>query len=401
MGKTGNYFLVDGFCAFILIPFRNFFNQYVSFTALGKGEKKGKRLSVFIGILLAIVLIAVLIPLLKRADSGGFAIILNFFANIFAINVIELVFYSVFSIPVAAYIYGLASGVAHKKGTAIIKPESAEKTVASMRFIQPTTIFIALGAVCGIYLVFILSQTPYFFSAFTGRRPEGWLVYSEYARRGFFELCTIAAINLAVITLGNVMSRKQRMESRLLKAFNIALSLITLVLIATAFSKMALYIGAYGLTMPRLLPCVFMVILAAVFVALIALQKFKFSIVRFALVTGAVLMCVFCLINPDAIVVRYNTDRYLSGTLPHYDMEILYRASSAGVFPALEVYETTQDESLKNEIVWYLEYQLAGSDYGNEVNMLSIESYRARERMVSSGFFSDTPEAVTTTLAPR
>ena len=377
MGHSGNFLLIDCLNAFIVIPFRNFFNQYVTFSVLRKG-KRGKSLPIFIGVLIAVVLSAILIPMLLRADSGGFKVIVDFFAELFAIHVLEFLFYAFFAIPIAAYIYGLISGSAHSRHTNTIKPESVERKAAALRFFQPATVFIVLGTVCVLYLVFIFSQTPYFFSAFTGNRPDGWLIFSEYARQGFFELCGIAAINLAILTVVNITSKKQRVESRLLKAFNIALASITLVLIATAFSKMALYIGAYGLTMPRLLPCVFMVFLAIVFIALIVLQKWNFSIVRFTLITGAVMICVLCLSNPDALVVRYNTDRFLNGTLKEYDMEILYRAGKAGILPALDVLERTDDKQLRFEIQQYIE---TWSFDINESHRQSLESLIVRERL--------------------
>lgn len=393
MGKTGNYLLIDGLNAVILIPFRNFLNQYISFGALKRGDKKGKGLAVFLGILLAVFLLICIIPMLRRADSGGFSVILDYIADVFSFNFGIVLFYFVFSIPIAAYIYGLVSGAAHKRAADTIKPEGAEKAVAALRFFQPATIHIMLGAVCGLYIVFIACQVPYFFSAFTGRRPEGWLIYAEYARQGFFELCGIAALNLVILTAGNVTSKKRRADSRLLKAFNIGLAVITLVLIATAFSKMALYINVYGLTMPRLLPCVFMVFMAIVFVALIALQKWDFSIVRFSLVAGAMILCLLCLTDPDALVVRYNTNRYLRGTLPSYDMEIVRRAGDAGVIPAIEVYERTADVELRNQLSMYLSVHLEWIDYrtenglGSGANTLSLETYRARERLRQTVFW--------------
>jgi len=376
MGKTGNYLLIDGFNAVILIPFRNYFNQYVCFKVLGKREKRGKTLPIILGVMIALIIVAMLVPLLRSADSGGFSIIMDSFIDIFRFIDIDIIFYIGFAIPVAAYLYGLVSGAAHKKGTDIIKPEPAKEVVGIMRCLQPISIYIVLGAVSGLYLVFILSQIPYFFSAFTGTRPVGWLIYAEYARQGFFELCGIAAINLVVLTIGNITCKVSRKESPVLKALNIVLAIITLVLIATAFSKMALYIGVYGLTMPRLLPCVFMLFLAAVFVALIALQKWDFSIVRFALVTGAVMICAICLSNPDAMVIRYNTDRYLKGTLVSYDTNILYRAGSAGVLPAIEVYDSTTNEQTKRDIGSYLEHQKIRFASSND-HRWSLESHLA------------------------
>ena len=395
MGKTGNYLLIDGVNSLLIIPFRNFLNQYLSFAVLRKGEKRGKGAPIFIGVLLALVLLLCLTPMLKSADSGGFGVVLKFFADIFSFDlmeILEILFYVFFAIPIALYLYGLVSGAAHNRGTDIIKPESAKRAVDTLRLFQPATVYIALGALCGLYLVFILCQIPYFFSAFTGRRPEGWLNYSEYARQGFFELCRIAAINLFLLIAGNVTSKKRRLESRLLKAFNIALAIITLVLIATAFSKVALYIDAGGLTMPRLMPCLFMVFLTAVFIALIVLQKKEFSIVRFALVTGAGILCLFCMCNPDALVSRYNMGRHLSGTLPYYDMDVLWRAGVAGVPSAIEVYNNTADEGLKSELAGYLEayktyveFQADGEAWsswiGGGANRRTFEEYRAREML--------------------
>ena len=382
MGKTGNFLLLDGIKSVIIIPFRNLFNQYVSFSVLRKGSRRGKILPAMLGVALALILAAIIIPMLERADSGGFGEILGFLRRIIRID-FEITIYMALAIPIAAYLYGLVSGAAHGKGTDIVKRESAERTVSALRIFQPATVYTVLGVVCAIYLVFILSQIPYFFSAFTGARPEGWLIYSEYARQGFFELCGIATINMIVLTIGNVTSKKLRKSSVMLKIFNISLAVITLALIATAFSKMALYIGAYGLTMPRLLPCVFMLFLAVVFVALIVLQKQDFSIVRFALVLGSVMLCALCLSNPDALVVRYNTDRYLKGTLPGYDVEILYRAGSAGVIPALEVYDTAKDKALKHELDLYLSQQngLSASRDDSRGHMTDLESYLARERL--------------------
>lgn len=396
--KTGNYLLVDGFKAVVLIPFRNFINQYTSFKAFGQSGKRGKILPILIGVVAATIITAIVVPMLRLADSGGFTMITDYIADAFRfVNIANIIIYIMFGVPVAAYIYGLISGAVHKKGTDIIKPDSAKATVDKLRVLHAATIYTVLGAICVVYAVFIAAQLPYFFSAFTGSRPEGWLSYSEYARQGFFELSTIAGINLAVITLGNIFSKKQRMELRGLKAFNIALAVITLILIATAFSKMVLYIDALGLTMPRLLPCVFMVFLAAVFIALIALQKWSFSIVRFAILTGSAIMCTLCLSNPDALVVKYNSDRYLNGTLSEYDTSILYRAESAGVLPALDVYGRTTDADVKANIERYLAWQR--EDYeglnlmisvsrfdsdriGGGVSVYSIESYRARVALI-------------------
>ncbi len=361
-GKTGNYLFLDGLNAVFVIPFGNFLNQYKAFSCL-KGEKRRdakKAFSVLLGILFALIALLIVTPQLLKADSGAFSGLIGDFLDLFRLDwakVGEFLMYCFLAVPTAAYLFGLISGAAAKRKTDKFTADKAEKTVSSMRVLPSATAFIVLGAVCALYVLFIACQVPYFFSAFSGARPDGWLSYSEYARQGFFELCGLSALNLAMLMAANILSKKPRAANPALRIFNLLLSLITLVLIATAMSKMALYIDAFGLTVLRVLPSVFMAFLAVVFIAVIVLQKATFSVVRVALVTGAVLFTALCLVNVDGLVVRYNTDRYLAGTLTDYDTALLYRAGPAGVIPAIEVYEATSDETLKTNVKSYLDAQ--------------------------------------------
>ncbi|NLO49222.1 MAG: DUF4173 domain-containing protein [Clostridiales bacterium] len=358
-GRTDNLLALDGLNLVFVIPFRNFLNQYAALMAQKNKNKSRYRayFSVLAGIAVALLSLYVLVPLLLSADSGGFAKIMDSFSGLLNFNntaVIRFMIYFLPSIPIAAYIYALFSGCGHNRNCDTFKKDAANKAVTTLRIIPAATVYTVLGILCGVYLAFIFSQLPYFFSAFSGKRPEGFLVYSEYARRGFFELTQLAAINLGVVTAANTMNRKRRPQSRTLKVFNVVFALLTLVFIATAFSKMALYIRVYGLTMPRILPCVFMGFMALICLAVIAMQKWTFSIIRFAAFTGALILCALFLCDPDAIVVKINADRYVNGTLSEFDTEILSRSGPAGVLPALEVYQTTGDQRLKDRLEDYL-----------------------------------------------
>lgn len=323
-----------------------------------------------------------------KADSGGFSKITNgFLSYIQGIReeTLEIIWQGIFAIPVAAYIFGLVSGSVHKRGVNFFNKENTLKTVSAFRVLPMSTIYTLLGLLCSLYLVFIGSQMPYFFSAFVGDRPEGWQVYSEYARNGFFELCRIAAINLSVLIFTNVLSKRLHGEYKALKLLNSLLAFLTIVLIATALSKMAMYIGAYGLSVRRLLPCVFMIFLAIICGGVIAVQKWQFSIVRLAVGVGVVMLCVLFLLNPDGFVARYNAERYLSGTLNSFDVAILYQSGPAGVDPALKVYEKTNDPILKNELKSYLLAQemFAGQFLGEPQD--NLERARARQNRHGDG----------------
>ena len=385
-GKTGNYLFLDGLNVLFVIPFNNFLNQYQAFAWRKNGRKTdGKKLfSILLGVVLALIALLIVTPQLIAADSGGFSGLIDKVIDCMRLDwteVAEFLMYCFFAVPTAAYLFGLVSGSAHKRKTGVFTPEKAEKTVSSMRIMPSPTAFIVLGAVCALYILFIACQIPYFFSAFSGVRPDGWLSYSEYARQGFFELCSLAAINLIMLMAANILSKKPRSENPVLKVFNILLSLITLLLISTAMSKMALYIDAFGLTILRILPSVFMLFMAIIFIAVIVMQRASFSIVRVALVTGAVLFTALCLVNLDGLVVGYNTDRYLAGTLSNYDTALLYRAGPAGVSPAIEVFEQTDDMALKAEIGRYLKAQEDMLSFEENTYRDTVQNAQARNAL--------------------
>lgn len=357
--STSNWLLLDGINGLFIIPFKNFGCQYKSLSSPKYIKKSLGRqiLSIIFGILLALLVAGVILPLLMRADSGGFSKIVNEIYEYYRWvqnQFMDIIINCILAIPVAAYLYGLVAGCGHDRGCSTFKREDIQYAIESIRVLASATVYTVLGLICCLYLVFIGSQLPYFFSAFVGQRPEGWQIYSEYARNGFFELCQIAAINLSIMTCANLFCKKSQGKNHALKILNALLSLLTLLLIATAFSKMALYIGAYGLSIRRLLPCLFMLFLTVVFGGVIILQKRKFSIVWLSAFTGALMICVLCLLNPDGFVARYNADRYLLGTLDNFDVQILYQSGPAGVDSALKVYAQTEDNKLKAELKAYI-----------------------------------------------
>ncbi|NLM42959.1 MAG: DUF4173 domain-containing protein [Clostridiales bacterium] len=385
LSNTSNWIFLDGVNGLLVIPFKNFGCQYKSLS-LFQYKKKGlikQILSVALGLLLALSVTGMVFPLLMRADSGGFYIIAShmyeFYQRIqnhFMNTIVNIIL----AIPVAAYLFGLVAGCAHGRGCKTFKRENIQYAIDSIRILDFATVYTALGLICCLYLLFIGSQIPYFFSAFVGKRPDGWQIYSEYARSGFFELCQIATINLFLLLVANVTCKKSQGNNTVLKILNIMLSMITLLLIATALSKMGLYIKAYGLSIRRLLPCIFMLFLTVVFVGIIILQKRKFSIIRLSVITAVFMICVLSLLNPDSFVANYNANRYLSGTLGDFDVSILYQSGPAGVDAALRVYEETDDGRLKAELRTYIDNQKRESEKTLGLPKDSLQNFLIRQK---------------------
>lgn len=388
---TSDWVVLDGFHGLMVIPFRNITNQYRGLSILHnrRAHSKGQFWPVALGVLLALVVMIAVLPLLLSADSGGFSAIFDSLwdrvQNILQFS-LEFMVQLLLAIPTAAYLYGLISGSAHKRGLPGRKAEDASRSLEGFRVLPPATVYTALGLISALYLLFILSQVPYFFSAFVGARPVGWEVYSEYARNGFFELVRIAVINLSLLAATNLGIRKEGSRSTSLKTLNFLLASLTLLLIATAFSKMALYISVYGLSVKRLLPCVFMVHLATVCIGIIVLQKKSFSIMYVAAITGAILLCGLSLIDPDALVANYNANRFLAGSLSSFDVAIVRRAGPAGIDAALRVYAATADEELREQLDEFLYGQRGMLERKSGTTQDTLQDYLARQKLARHVF---------------
>jgi hypothetical protein len=385
LNNTSNWLLMDGINGFFIIPFKNFGCQYksLSLSQYLKRSLGRQILSIVLGLLLSLLVAGMIFPLLMRADSGGFFKIANKIYEYYRwiqTQFMDIIINCILAIPVAAYLFGLVSGCAHNRGCSTLKRKDAQQKFMFVQVLAPATVYTVLGSICCLYLVFIGSQLPYFFSAFVGRIPEGWQVYSEYARSGFFELCQIVAINLLLLIMANLFTKKTHGKNLILKMLNVLFSLQTLLFIATAFSKMALYIGVYGLTIRRLLPCLFMALLAVVFGGIIVLQKRRFSIVRLSAFAGTMMICALCLLNPDGFVASYNADRYLSGTLENFDVQVLYQSGPAGIDSALKVFKQTDDERLKGELKAYIYNQQQKSTEALGLSRDNLQNMHVRQK---------------------
>lgn len=304
--KTSSWFLKDLGKSLITVPFYNFACLFVSIKNTCGKTKTGKGiLSVLLGVVITLPILIVVLPLLSSADSQ-MAEILNSIGEYFLNNIASVFFRIIFGVPVAAYLFGLLYGSLNKRHTDHTNIEATYTTLNNCHKIADTTIYTTYIIICIVYMLFIGLQSNYFLSGFFGVRP-GALSYSEYARSGFFELCVISVINMAVLIIANTFCKTKREDNKFLKILNIVLSVLTILLIATAMSKMVLYIVANGFTVKRILTTVFMLWLAIVFILNCIFQYKKITIVTISVVTGTILFSLLCIAPLDHMITSYNT----------------------------------------------------------------------------------------------
>lgn len=391
LGKTSDYMPLDFLNVLLGVAFRYFGSHYKSLFSLRKSRSLylSQAWPFILGVALSLLLLTMVLPLLLTADSGAFAVLVGglttAWRNLMLHNA-ELATKLILAIPTASYLFGLIAGCVHGAKKQDGRLKATESSLAILRILPLPTVLIVMGMLTTVYLLFISSQLPYFFSAFAGELPSHYITYAEFARRGFFELCAIAVINLAVLTIGNLSSQTLRSRSFALRLQNILLSVLTLLLIATAFSKMLLYVDAFGLTMPRLLPLIFMLLLSVICCAIIALQKWQFSIMRLTAIVGALAFSLLTLVNLDGYVANYNAHRYLSGTLRSFDIVTVQRAGPAGVNAALLVYDETDDQVLRRDLASYLNHQLSRASSTSGKSSDTLENALVRGKLARGGW---------------
>ena len=286
-----------------------------------ESEKKKRSLLCLAGVLCALPVLCIVIPLLARSDAAFEGLVHGLFADIGS-----TVGQFIVTLILVPFTVTLLFSLRRRE------PEPyADKASKGLDTLLLTAFFSALS-LC--YLAYLFSQMAYFFSAFSGLLPEGYAFsYAEYARRGFFELCGIAAINLGLIFLMILLSRKK--DGKLpvvLRVFGTFIGLFTLLLIATAISKMVLYIRNYGMTVDRLSTSAFMAFLAVVFLAVICrCFSEKIKVLQTAIITAGVILLVLGVGNVNAVCARYNYEAYRSGALPEIDMYYLAELGEEGV----------------------------------------------------------------------
>ncbi len=310
--------------------------------------------SVVLGLIIALPLIGVMVFLLMRADAAFEGLM-------------DLLPDSDWSEPIiSVLIGGVCALVLYSRGVALHKREAPVPSRSVSRGMSPLTVNTVLAAVCAVYMVYLLSQLAYFTGSFSGILPEDYTL-SEYARRGFFEMAWLCAINLSIVWFAVGLVRKEPktpLSTRLLCLF---IGLITIFLAADASMKMSLYIGSYGLTRLRLMTEVVIVFLGLT-TAVVCLWLFvpKLPYMKLVMVLALVIGAATFWADVDTQVAKYNVEAYRSGKLEFVDVGYL-STLNAGAVPYVQLLTGDEDpvvaETAQNALKQMLEETAEPEDF--------------------------------------
>jgi uncharacterized protein YfkK (UPF0435 family) len=118
------------------------------------------------------------------------------------------------------------------------------------------------------------------------------------------------------------------------------------VLVATAMSKMLLYIESYGLTRLRVYSS-WMIILLAVFFIIALIHQFvpKLPIISALIVSFVVFFGILTMPDVDSIIANYNVDAYIKGDLVKVDVATISNYDESSVEALFKLYDHLESKS--------------------------------------------------------
>ncbi len=328
-------------------------------------RKNGALKAVLVGIACALPVLLVVIPLLINSDAAFEGLMQKLFGDI-----AEMLFKVILGVTLTPFLVSYCFGLAKKN-------KSEPKSFNGMN-LNGIAVASFLSAISLCYLTYLFSQLAYFFDAFKGILPQEFKV-AEYARRGFFEMSVIAAINFAIVFFALIaVCKKSGNTPILVKLFSAFICVFTLAVAGTSVAKLMLYISSFGMTRLRILTTAFVVGLAVVFVALFFRCFIKgVRVLRVALVSAAVVLMALGFVNVDRLVAAYNVTAYQKNALEEIDVENIYDMGESGAEYLIKLTKS-KDKDVADDAKMYVQWlmeDLYDEEYDDDGNLTLKRKY--------------------------
>ncbi len=287
----------------VIEPF-NYFGEVVQQLHIQKPYKKFKNITNIIKpIFLTLIIVFIVLGLLISADTEFAKIFKHVFASIgnllnnFSIPSIVIRI----AIIVLLFFYISAFFINALSQYNVLKEFDEEESKKK----DNLTIYMMLTALNLIYLVFCFIQIK---SLFTIKN----IIYSQYARQGFFQLMIVSLINIIMILKA---TDKQIIEtekqSKYKKVMCILMLIFTLIIIISSFLRMTLYQQQYGNTRLRVLVDFTLLTETILLVpTFIYVLNSKINLVKIYSIIIVTMYCIINFVNIDKIIAINNINRY-------------------------------------------------------------------------------------------
>jgi hypothetical protein len=377
------------FFQYLTIPFEQVVMAFISpiFPAakVRVDNKKSKAtivLRILIGVLIAVPFLALFLILLLSADLAFNQIVKDAFSvDILKDILVIIIWFCVGSwFSLGALYYNLYLKKKHTK-------EEIKKTVKSSRFfIEGLTI---LSLIELLFFVFNLIQLTYLFGG-EGLITGGEFTYSEYARKGFFELVAVSVIALGLYGLIFKIKRtKNNVQKKLFSSAGVFGLILLLPMSGSAFYRLMMYEQAYGFTELRIYSHLFIIYLFVLYL-LFAIKfttklKETYFLYAFEIIT-VLAISITGFLNVDGVIADFNITNAKNVVTENdslkysnkrfgevaeedeevgLDLEYLNTLSYDAIPRQIKLFNESEGE-LKQEIAFYLEAKYLWMTYDED-----------------------------------
>lgn len=326
----------------VILPFAFLSLPYKWLTEI-KGNSSPILKRVLIGIAAAIPCTIILTVALSGADAVFSIKTGNMLTSIFETLNFHTIYIILCGILAGGFLFGTACRSFYNAPT----PDECKKSATGDIII----INIILFAVLFVYTLFVIIQFKYLFAG--AALPDG-LSYTNYARKGFFELLALTGINIAVIlTVVKLTKNHTGKWGILTKIFCHYLTFVTVILLISSFYRMHLYTNSDGLTRLRFFVMIFLIFEAVgLIVTFIYVAKPQFNI--FLVYTIIALSCytVLNILPSDNIIAKNQINLYLNNN--RTDLDYIFTLSLDAAPAMKNLYSNTDDPELKSRILCFM-----------------------------------------------
>ncbi len=291
------------------------------------------------GLILSIPIILVLASLLAGADPI-FEKGLNDFFRIFQIeNIAEYIFRLV-NILLMGYLFiGVLIQAIYPKNQ---DPRPQPNQPSFSKFLGAVEAKIVFISINLLFAAFLAIQFRYFFGGQANISDTGF-TYSEYARRGFGEIITVAVLSLLIYYGFHSITRLESSnQKRWFSGLSILVFAQVLIMLVSSYQRLVLYEQAYGFSRLRTYSHLFLPWLAVLIILVIVLELMQrqghlaFTII--AVTAGFVVTCIA--FNIDGFIATQNIQRATISDQEGYALDFYYisELSSDAVPVILESY---------------------------------------------------------------
>lgn len=272
-------------------------------TNIRNTRKKSTNRNIIRGLIISIPLLIVILMLLTCADM----VFKNYIINISNIFKYIKIWKIISHLLVVIFIFFIMFSYIWSFKYNCFEGEDIKKNVQW----EPVTVLTIIFMINIVYLLFSIVQFSYLYGGASNFLPLKF-TYSEYARKGFFELFAVTIINFTILLCS--MKYIKTYNKVINITANVLLTLLvgfTVNMLFSAHFKMSLYEQIYGFTYLRIFVHIFMLMLFMLFiVALIGIWNRKMKLNKVLIVVVLSMYILLNFVNVDKIIAGKNIDIY-------------------------------------------------------------------------------------------